>query len=241
MTNKHPLSHLRLAKSTESRPEPARPANSGGAASQPGSANLVRPGTALRTFRAERGWTLAAVSEKTGLPISTLSKIETGKMELTIDKLLRISLALEINIADLFGTPVEDSSGAHGSRRRSITRAGDGQESHSPSGRYLYQAYDLLNKDLTPAIVEVTARSIEDFGELHRHQGEEVVYVISGELALYTDTYTPARLKAGDTAYFDSGMGHAYVAVGEEPCRIFSVFSTPGDRILSAMQGISDG
>src|SRR3546814_10556096 len=57
---------------------------------------LVRPGAALREFRAERGLTLAELSQRTGLPVSSLSKIENDKVELTIDKLLRISLALDV-------------------------------------------------------------------------------------------------------------------------------------------------
>src|SRR3546814_2402497 len=83
------------------------------------------------------------------------------------------------------------------------------------NGEVRYQAYDLLNKDLTPMVAQVHARSIEEFGDFHRHDGEEFVYVLDGELAFYSDSYTPAYLKAGDSIYFDSGMGHAYVAVGD--------------------------
>src|SRR3546814_18995090 len=81
---------------------------------------LVRPGAALREFRAERGLTLAELSQRTGLPVSSLSKIENDKVELTIDKLLRISLALDVNIADIFGTPTGQYSPGASSRRRSI-------------------------------------------------------------------------------------------------------------------------
>src|SRR3546814_17905180 len=98
------------------------------------------------------------------------------------------------------------------------------------NGEVRYQAYDLLNKDLTPMVAQVHARSIEEFGDFHRHDGEEFVYVLDGELAFYSDSYTPAYLKAGDSIYFDSGMGHAYVAFGDVPCRILSVFSTSADQ-----------
>src|SRR3546814_3333393 len=81
--------------------------------------------------------------------------------------------------------------------------------------------------------------SIEEFGEFHRHDGEEFVYVLDGELAFYSDSYTPAYLKAGDSIYFDSGMGHAYVAVGDVPCRILSVFSTSGDQVVNFVQSQS--
>lgn len=198
---------------------------------------LVRPGAALRNFRNERGWTLAQVSEKSGLPVSTLSKIETDKTELTIDRLLRISLALDFNIADFFGSPSNQFAPAEASRRRSITRAGEGEKVSVKSGTYYYQAYDILKKSITPVIAEVRARSLEEFGEFHRHDGEEFVVVIEGELAIYTDTYTPAYLKAGDSIFFDSSMGHAYIAVGELPCRIVSVFASSDQGVVDLLEG----
>jgi transcriptional regulator with XRE-family HTH domain len=192
---------------------------------------LVRPGAALREFRAERGLTLADVSQRTGLPVSTLSKIENGRMELTIEKFLRISLALDVNIADLFGTPTAQYAPGATSRRRSITRRSEGKVVTTKNGEARYQAFDLLNKDLTPLVTQINVRSIEEFGDFHRHDGEEFVYVLEGELAFYSDSYTPAYLEAGDSIYFDSGMGHAYVAVGDAPCRILSVFSTSEDQV----------
>lgn len=205
----------------------------------PGVGALVRPGAALKGFRMERGLTLAEVSEQTGLPVSTLSKIENGKMELTIDKLLRISLALDVNIADIFGTPTAQYAPGGTSRRRSITFGSNGKVVATKNGEVRYHAYDLLNKDLTPMVSEVRARSIEEFGDFHRHDGEEFVFVLEGELAFYSDTYTPAYLKAGDSVYFDSGMGHAYVAVGNKRCRILSIFSTSDDQVVNFIQGQS--
>ncbi|RXD04839.1 XRE family transcriptional regulator [Sphingomonas sp. UV9] len=203
---------------------------------QTSDTTIVRAGAALKGFRTERGWTLAEVSERTGLPISTLSKIENEKMELTIDKLLRISLALEINVADLFGTPSTQFLPGDGSKRRIISRTGEGKTVQSNSGAYEYQAYDLLNKGMTPIVASITARSMKEFGDFHRHEGEEYVYVLEGELALYTDTYTPAHLKVGDSIYFDSTMGHAYIAVGDQPCRILSVFSTTEEQTIDFVE-----
>lgn len=205
----------------------------------PNMGALVRPGAALKGFRSERGLTLAEVSQRTGLPVSTLSKIENGKMELTIDKLLRISLALDVNIADIFSTPTAQYAPGGTSRRRSITRASDGKAVTTKNGEVRYHAYDVLNKDLTPMVAQIHARSIEEFGDFHRHDGEEFVFVLEGELAFYSDTYTPAYLKAGDSIYFDSGMGHAYVAVGDAPCRILSIFSTSEAQVVNFMQSQS--
>lgn len=201
---------------------------------------LKKPGAALKAFRLARGMTLAELSQKSGLQPSTLSKIENGKNETTIGNLLRISLALGVNVADVFGTPTNQYAAKPSSRVRSITRSGEGETVVSANGTYTYQAYDLLNKNLTPIVAEIKARTLEEFGPFHRHSGEEVIYIIEGELALYTDTYTPMYLKQGDTAYFDSGMGHAYVAVGAKPCKIFSVFLTPENEELDLIESTGE-
>lgn len=200
----------------------------------------MKPGAALKAFRTERGLTLVELSQRTGLQPSTLSKIENGKIETTIDKLVRISAALGVNIADLFGSPKEPAAEAPTSRIRMITRAGEGKSVVSPRAAYSYPAFDLLSKSLTPLIVEVRAKSLEEFGPYHRHAGQEFVYVLEGELAFYSDTYMPAHLKQGDNVYFDSGMGHAYVAVGDQPCRILCVFTTPEDQPIDFIEGTAE-
>lgn len=200
---------------------------------------LVTPGSALKSLRIDRGWTLADVSERTGIPTSTLSKVENGKTDLTMDRLLRISVALEVNIADLFGTPTaEYASGDRG--RRSITRIGEGKVVASPYGEYCYHAQDLLEKRIAPMIADIRARSLEEFGEYHRHSGEEYLLVLAGELALYTDTYSPVHLKTGESIYFDSGMGHAYIAAGEEPCRILLICASPDSGVIRVVEGASN-
>jgi transcriptional regulator with XRE-family HTH domain len=190
---------------------------------------MVTPGAALKSLRIARGWTLAEVSERTGVPISTLSKVENGKTELTMDRLLRISVALEVNIADLFRSPAAEAG--NGARsRRSISRADDITAIASTYGDYAYHAQDLLDKQVTPIVAEIRARTLAEFGNYHRHVGEEYVFVLEGELALHTDTYAPAFLKKGDSIYFDATMGHAYLSAGDGPCRLLLICA-PGEPI----------
>src|SRR6187551_1789410 len=107
-----------------------------------GGRALVAPGPALKKLRTSRGWTLADVSERTGVPISTLSKVENGKTELTMDRLLRISVALEVNIADLFRSPAAEA-GPGARSRRSISRGDEVAVVASTYGYYAYHAQDL--------------------------------------------------------------------------------------------------
>jgi transcriptional regulator with XRE-family HTH domain len=204
--------------------------------------SVAKPGAALKALRRKHGWTLAEVSRRTGLPTSTLSKIENDKMSLTFDKLARVSAGLHIDIATLFngdgGAEAHTGAtpaGANG--RRSITRAGQGKAIETKNYSHLYPAWELLNKSIIPIVAELRARSLEEFGELVRHPGEEYAYVLEGEVDLYTSLYAPVRLKTGDSIYFDSGMGHAYIAASEGPCRVLSLCSAPETQLIAATAG----
>lgn len=190
--------------------------------------SVIKPGATLKALRLKRGWSLAEVSRRTGLPISSLSKVENDKMDLTLDKLLRIGTALETDLAQLVAPLSAPEVQSQSAGRRAITRAGEGKQIESTNGRYCYLAHDLLNKLSLPMIIEVTARSLEEYGELNRHLGEEFLYVLDGELDFYSSMYMPVNLKKGDSMYFDGNMGHAYVAVGQAPCRVLSVCIAPG-------------
>jgi transcriptional regulator with XRE-family HTH domain len=205
----------------------ARPARS--------SRSRARPGAVLRSIRARRGWTLAEVSARTGLSISTLSKVENDKIALTYDKLERISEGLDIDISRLFGPDGEAEESPVVASRRSVSRAGEGKVIETRNYGHLYPAADLLKKRFIPIIVEIHARSLEEFGELIRHHGEEFTFVLEGVIELHTDVYEPMRLEAGDSVYFDSGMGHAYLAGSAGPCRVLSICSAPQSVLMAAV------
>jgi transcriptional regulator with XRE-family HTH domain len=191
----------------------------------------------LKKLRIQRGWTLKEVSRRTGYPVSTLSKIENDKVSLTYDKLTRMSAGLEVDFSTLFGaqetTPETEAMQA----RRSIARAGEGRSIESKNYMHLYPATELLHKRLIPIIVDIRAHSLEEFGELVRHSGEEYIYVLEGEIEVHTSAYAPVRLKAGDSIYFDSTMGHAYIAASAGPCRVLGVCSGTESQMIAAVGG----
>lgn len=199
--------------------------------------SVARPGAALKALRRKHGWTLAEVSRRTGLPTSTLSKIENDKMSLTFDKLARLSASLQIDISTLFDGEAAMDGEVRTSGRRSVTLAGDGKAIETENYSHLYPAWELLSKSIIPIVAELHARTLEEFGELIRHPGEEYAYVLEGEVDLYTSLYAPVRLKTGDSIYFDSGMGHAYIAASEGRCRVLSICTAPEKQLIAAIAG----
>src|SRR5215472_11784847 len=196
--------------------------------------SLAKPGAALKALRIKHGWTLAEVSQRTGLPTSTLSKIENDKISLSFDKLARLSSGLQIDISALFRGANGGDAQPGVSGRRSIVPAGQGKAIETKNYSHLYPAWDLLNKKMIPIVAELHARSVEEFGELIRHPGEEYTFVLEGEVDFHTSLYAPVRLKTGDSVYFDSGMGHAYIAASEGRCRVLSLCSAPEGELIAA-------
>jgi transcriptional regulator with XRE-family HTH domain len=195
----------------------------------------AHPGSALKALRNQRGWTLAEVSKRTGLPISTLSKIENERISLTYDKLALLSTSLSVDIAQLFAPPLGRVPGAV-IGRRSFTPGGQGQVIETGNYGHIYPAADFLNKRFTPIIAELRARSLEEFGDFIRHPGEEYAFVLEGTVAFHTELYAPLTMRKGDSIYFDSGMGHAYLAAEAGPCRVLSICSGPESQLKEALE-----
>jgi transcriptional regulator with XRE-family HTH domain len=188
-------------------------------------ADRSRLGAALKALRRKKGWTLAEVSRRTGFSVPTLSKVENDKLSLSYDKLIRVSEGLEVDIAQLF-TPVEGPAApATITGRRSINKVGAGELVATRNYDYLYLSGDVTGKKFIPILTEIRAHSIEEFGELVRHTGDEFVYVLEGTLEVHTEFYAPLVLSVGESAYLDSTMGHAYIAQGPGRCRVLAVCS----------------
>lgn len=58
-------------------------------------------GKNLRQIRTNLKWSQKLLSEKTGIPQTTISDIETGKSIANIDQALKISKVLKVSIAKL--------------------------------------------------------------------------------------------------------------------------------------------
>lgn len=194
-------------------------------------------GKKLKRLRKARDWTLAQLSEATSVPLSSLSKIENNQLSPTYDQLLKISSGFGLDIAEL----LSDNHEAEPPRvigRRSINRLGEGTHIVDPAQHLRYLSTDLLDKSFCPIIAEHFARSIEEYGEMTRHPGEEFLYVIEGAVEFHSELYAPVRLEAGESIYFDSSMGHAYIKAADGPCRTLSICSSP--RRDPAPQGAAE-
>jgi len=189
------------------------------------TANRSRLGAALRLLRRQKDLTLSEVSQRTGFSVPTLSKVENDRLSLSYDKLIRLSEGLGVDIAQLFAPVDGQTTPSSITGRRSVNRTGDGELVATRNYDYRYLSTDVTRKKFIPILTELHAKSLEEFGDLVKHGGEEFIFVLEGEVEVHTELYAPLVLSAGESTYLDSAMGHAYVKRGDGPCRIIGVCS----------------
>ncbi|THD70839.1 XRE family transcriptional regulator [Phenylobacterium sp.] len=179
-----------------------------------------KTGAAIRKLRIARGWSLATLSEESGVPISTLSRVELGQNALNYDKLMRLCRALEVDLEGLVTREAEGAAAPSG--RRSVTRTGEGGPVQIGSADGRRAAADLLSKSFSPVILDVTAETLEAHGSPVVQPGEAYVLVLSGAVEFHGHLYAPLSLASGDGVYFDAAAGYVLLAKGG-PARVLLI------------------
>ena len=198
-------------------------------------------GTLLKGLRARENWTLKEMSAKSGIPVSTLSKIEHDRLTLTYDKLQGLAKRLGMRMTDLFAEDQEEPVQLV-TARRSLGEIARSVRVETPNYDYYYLCTELRRKRMIPVVTKIRARSAEQFGDLVRHSGEEFIYVLSGAVEVQTEFYDPVTLKPGQSLYIDSSMGHAYLAAdGCEEAEVLAVMSSPEEELMESLLTLHHG
>lgn len=188
---------------------------------------IISIGTSLRNERKRKGFTLKQLAEKANLSISFLSEIERDITPPSIGTLKRISNALGINMASLFGEPM-------GSTREplvdTVLRKKSWREivySSKSKIRWYLLTSNIEKKNMEPlvAILEPGASS-DDEGTAHP-QGEEFVMVLVGEIELWVGSKRNI-LYEGDSLYFDATIPHRYLNLSNHNSMLLAISSPPG-------------
>ncbi|WP_313326626.1 XRE family transcriptional regulator [Sphingobium yanoikuyae] len=192
-------------------------------------------GTLLKAVRARNNWTLKEMSDRSGIPVSTLSKVEHDRLTLTYDKLLQLSQRLNIRMSELFAEN-DAAPEVAVTARRSLGDMARAVRVNTANYDYYYLCTELRRKRMIPVVTRVRAKSAEEFGDLVHHPGEEFIFVIQGRIVVHTEFYDPVALEEGESIYIDSNMGHAYVAGdGCDEAVILGVCSSADDDLMNSL------
>jgi transcriptional regulator with XRE-family HTH domain len=175
----------------------------------------------FKLLRTIHGISLAELAERTLMTKSYLSKIERGLSEPSFASVLKLCQAYGITTGQLVGEePSID--------RLQVTRKNERTPLRKLKNYqgYLYEAIanKRADKFMQPFVMHPPAKQTVEDQELVSHHGQELIFVIKGEIELITHDKT-LRLAAGDAAYFDSTIPHRSFSVGRTPAEVLVVIA----------------
>jgi transcriptional regulator with XRE-family HTH domain len=179
---------------------------------------LSAVGPRLRTLRRQREITLADLSGRTGVSVSTLSRLESGDRKPTLELLLPLARAYGVTLDELVDAPPTGDPRVHmrpvkqhGMTMIPLTQRAGG-----------VQAYKL--------VIPVGGRRGHLQEDLQTHEGYEWIYVLNGRLRLRLGDQD-LTLSPGEAAEFDTRVPHWFGPASErEPVEFLSLFGREGQR-----------
>lgn len=192
----------------------------------------VNIGERIKEVRLARHWTLDQASREIGLSRSAISKIERNEMSPTFQAMQKLAQGFGLDLIELLNP--QKVSRPLG--RRSVTRRNEGARHAMPHYEMRLLTGELKNTAFMAAEIVVKARSLDEFEDWDRHDNEDMLYVLSGRLILYTEHYTPVSLQAGDAVYFDARLGHLCLSQGRSDARVLWVTAPIGSILRNLAQ-----
>ncbi len=177
---------------------------------------LTSVGPRLRALRHDAGLTLAQLAETTGISVSTLSRLESGRRRPVLELLLPLARAHQVPLDELVGAPP----------------IGDPRVEAVPFTRAGVTYVPLSRPGTGPKAFKHTlpVGYGADPLELQVHDGYEWLYVLSGRLRLVLGDHDLV-LEPGEVAEFDTRTPHGWTNAGPEPVELLSLFGEQGERL----------
>lgn len=175
-------------------------------------------GPRLRAARQAKGWTLDDLASRAGISASTLSRLEAGKRQASLELLVPLTRMLGIRIDDLVAPPADPR----------VRRA--------PTRRHGHVVAPLTREDSPLQTYKVTYPAVDEAPAPRVHDGFEWFYVLSGRVRLVLGE-SELVLETGEAAEFDTRTPHSISAAGPGPAEIVSIFNPDGERLHTRSAG----
>lgn len=172
----------------------------------------------LRSVRERASLSQRALAKKSGVPNSTISLIESGKINPSVGALRRILDGIPISLSEFF-TFQPDPETTIFYAAEDLTEIGKGKLSLKQVGSNMFGRQMMILQE-TYEIGADTGRV------MYGHEGEEGGVVLSGRVEITVGTERKV-LGPGDAYYFDSRQSHRFRQVGPEKCVLISACTPP--------------
>lgn len=180
-----------------------------------------RFGETLRAVRERRGITLKKVASQVGVSESLISQIERNKVSPSVDTLISIADALEIDLDYLF----RDYK-----RKKKVNLVKPDERSRRSFGGVTYEHLTTITDPNDESSMEALLLTLEAGAtrgdKQYGHRGKELGVILEGKAELkYGDTlYT---LEAGDCVTFDSDIPHQLENSGTSALKAVWIITPP--------------
>lgn len=184
---------------------------------------MVLPiGTKMRELRQRKNWTLAQLAKHSGVALSSLSRIETGRMTGTLESHIQVAKSLGVRLAELYaevdpaGARVEHHHGQAVSQQRRVTSKG---------WIATLLTTGSLRKKMLPSLIDLPAG--KETSAAHDAPGtERFFYLLKGRLdvAVGKERFS---LHPDDSLYFQGSLPHSIRNAGDAAALLLSVSSPP--------------
>jgi transcriptional regulator with XRE-family HTH domain len=201
----------------------------------------------LGHLRRLRGWTLADLSDRAQLSRPYLSRLESGRRQPSLAALLALARAYQMPLQSLVDTgapeqppPVQSSSEQSSLVQSSRVIVSNGRTQIRRGNGLRYRTVSGGGPWVNLNAVHVTVPHSRRRAPLAHHDGEELLYVLTGSLNLIFEHQTHL-LHPGDSAHFDARLPHRLEAVASGDTEVLLVaYVPPPDRIDAAARASVD-
>ncbi|MBP5122717.1 MULTISPECIES: helix-turn-helix domain-containing protein [Pseudomonas] len=171
--------------------------------------------------------TLKQLSERSGVALSTLSKMELAQVSVSYEKLAAAARALGVDIAQLFSPAPNLIQTRSAQVQPTVVSTTIADAPGYSTGHYDYHqvAGDFPGRSMTPMYARIFARELQQFEDYIRHPGQEFALVLSGRVRIQFETGEAVSIGPQETAYFNSSIGHVYLAEGQKDAEVMVVMS----------------
>ncbi len=181
----------------------------------------VLVGRKLRELRNQRGLSLRALAERSGLNINTLSLVENWKSSPSVSTLQQLARALDVPITAFFESePVAKQVVFTRGDQRPLADFGSAQMQNL--GR------DLAGNAVQPFVVALQPGAGSG-DQIIVHTGHEFVYCLSGAVR-YKIREEEYALHPGDSLVFEAHLPHCWQNAGTEEAQIILVLYPADER-----------
>ena len=184
-------------------------------------------GNRICQLREAKKMSVEELAEASQSSVELVKQLENGALVPSLTPLLKIARALGVRL----GTFLDDmpQSGSvivrAGQLKNVIRFSGDAGIPTKSSLEFYSLASDKADRHMEPFIIDIHP-SPKERHKLSSHEGEEFIYVLSGEIEIFYGREVQS-LKSGDSIYYDSIVPHDVHSVGEEDAKILAVVYAP--------------